>query len=342
MTESTSDDEGASGWRATLIRLWPGMLTCAIIALAASFISDHYGGPVLLYALLFGMVLHFMSEEGPARPGIDFVARTVLRVGVALLGARITIEQVTALGFGTILLVVTAVVLTIGFGFLMARALRLPTDFGMLSGGATAICGVSAAMALAAVMPRSQDNERNLIATVVGVAALSTVAMILYPVLVSLLALTNAQAGIFLGATIHDVAQVVGAGYMISPETGEASTVVKLMRVALLVPAVFAFGLFYRTRAQDVSVQRPPLLPAFLLAFVALVIFNSAGLIPATVAAACSEVSRWCLIAAIAALGLRTALRELVKFGWRPVILMVSETLFIALIVLAVILATAA
>ncbi len=332
---------GRSGLQSGLEQLasiWPGLLISVTIALATTFISNHYGGPVLLYALLFGMVLNFLSEESRAKAGIEFAARTVLRFGVALLGARVTADQVAALGFSTVTCVVAAVVMTIVFGRFFAKRLGLDRDFGLLTGGATAICGVSAAMALAAVMPRNETSDRNLILTVVGITSLSTLAMVTYPIIVTALDFSDAQAGVFLGATIHDVAQVVGAGYMISPETGDSSTVVKLMRVALLVPAVIGFSFVFRENRPASSDMRTPMLPTFLVAFVALVILNSMGAIPAEVAASMTEASRWCLVAAIAALGLKTSLQKLAVVGWKPIALMIAETLFIAIVIIATIL----
>lgn len=222
-----------------------GLFVCILVALATTFIADHYGGPTLLYALLFGMALHFLSETERCQPGIEFTARTVLRLGVALLGARMTYTQVEALGIGPVALVILAVVVVIISGNIMAKMLGLQRDFGLLSGGSVAICGASAALALSAVMPRHETHERNTILTVVGVTTLSTIAMVAYPLVVTALNLFPTQAGIFLGGTIHDVAQVVGAGYMVSEQTGDISTLIKLMRVAMLVPVVIFFYLVF-------------------------------------------------------------------------------------------------
>ncbi len=315
----------------------PGLAVSAVIAMASFFVSDHYGGPTLLFALLIGMAFHFLSEEGRCVPGIEFAARALLRFGVALLGARITAEQIGSLGAAPVLLVVGAVAATIAFGRLCAGRLGLSREQGLLSGGAVAICGASAALALAAVMPRHEHAERDTILTVVGVTTLSTLAMILYPLLVGALDLDPSAAGIFLGGTIHDVAQVVGAGYMISPQTGDVATFVKLLRVAMLVPAVLAFSLLFRRADADAARGRVAL-PGFLLGFVALVIANSLGWVPKPVAAACNEVSRWCLVVAIAALGIKTSFQRLAVVGWRPVLLMVLETLFLAILVLGVVL----
>lgn len=315
-----------------------GLLVCITIALATTFIADHYGGPTLLYALLFGMSLHFLSEEGRCIQGIEFAARTVLRLGVALLGARMTLEQVGDLGMGPVLLIVVAVATTIGIGALLAKVMGLGLDFGLLTGGAVAICGASAALALSAVMPKNENSERNTILTVVGVTTLSTVAMVTYPLLVGVLELANAQAGIFLGGTIHDVAQVVGAGYIISEQTGDISTLVKLVRVAMLIPVVLVFMWLFRATRQDQDKTQVPMLPGFLVGFIALVLINSLGLIPETVSEGLTSLSRWCLVTAIAALGIKTSFQKLAVVGWRPVILMLCETLLLLAIVLAVVL----
>ncbi|TDR55044.1 putative integral membrane protein (TIGR00698 family) [Halomonas ventosae] len=332
-------------WRSRLIlrlgsfrAIGRGLLVCITIALATTFIADHYGGPTLLYALLFGMSLHFLSEEGRCREGIEFAARTVLRLGVALLGARMTLEQVGNLGLGPVLTVVAAVGLVIVCGAVLARILGLPRDLGLLTGGAVAICGASAALALSAVMPRHETSERNTILTVVGVTTLSTMAMVTYPLIAGALELANAQAGIFLGGTIHDVAQVVGAGYMISEQTGDISTLVKLVRVAMLVPAVMVFMWLFRvSRQEEGAATKVPMLPGFLVGFVVLVVINSLGLIPETVNEGMSTLSRWCLVTAIAALGIKTSFQKLAVVGWKPVILMALETLLLLVVVLGVV-----
>ena len=313
----------------------PGVLVCITIALATTFIADHYGGPTLLYALLFGMALHFLSEEGRCLAGVDFSARTILRLGVALLGARITIEQVAELGIGPVLTVICGVAFTIAFGAIMARALGISRDVGLLTGGSVAICGASAALALSAVMPRHADHERNTIMTVVGVTTLSTVAMVTYPLIVGVLGLSDIEAGIFLGGTIHDVAQVVGAGYMISDATGDVSTLVKLLRVAMLVPAVMVFMFLFRHNRQEEGGRIVTMLPGFLVAFVILVIINSLGWVPQALNESLADLSRWCLVTAIAALGIKTSFKKLAVVGWKPVILMVAETLFLLLLVLS-------
>ena len=311
----------------------PGLLLSATIALAVRFVSDQLGGPAMLYALLFGMAFNFLTEDERFAAGIYFASRNILRLGVALLGLRITTGDVTALGWQVIALIVVSVVATIVFGGLIGRAFGLKGDQSVLSAGAVAICGASAALAIASVLPSHKDNERNTILTVAGVTALSTVAMIVYPVFVTYLEYDNVTAGVFLGATIHDVAQVVGAGYMISDQSGEISTLVKLIRVACLVPVVITISLItHRSRAD--SPDKRPLLPWFLVAFVVLVIVNSLGWVPTDAHSILTPVSSWCLLTAVAALGVKTSLKALADVGPAPISVMVIQTLLLAAFVI--------
>jgi uncharacterized integral membrane protein (TIGR00698 family) len=323
--------------RAAFDRYSPGLLVSGIIAAASTFLSDHYGASAMLFALLLGMAVNFLSQEGRCVPGLELAAKGVLRTGVALLGMRITFGQIGQLGTFPLLLVLGSVVLTIGFGLLGARLAGFRYAFGMLSGGATAICGASAALAIAAALPAHPLRERATIFTVIGVSLLSTVAMVAYPPIVNALGLDPQQAGIFLGATIHDVAQVVGAGYSMSTETGDTATVVKLLRVAMLLPVIFSVSVVIRMRS-DGTGSKVPMLPWFAVAFAVLVAINSTGWIPHVVQDGGNALARWCLVTAIAAIGVRTRLQEIVSVGIKPVLLMLAETLFLALLVLAALL----
>lgn len=324
--------------------LGPGLVIVGLVALAASWLAEHYATPVLLLALLLGIAVNFTSQVPRCMPGIEFASRSVLRVGVALLGARITFEQVQSLGGAVMTLAAGAVVLTILFGMALARLARLPRNFGVLTGGSVAICGASAALAIASVLPRGPDHERDTIMTVVAVTTLSTIAMVLYPLLAVAVGFDERTTGIFVGATIHDVAQVVGAGYSVSTLAGDTATIVKLFRVAMLLPVVLVIS-FLLQRAGDAAVasgdQRPPLLPLFLVGFAALVVVNSLGWLPPTVQGGLQEASRWCLVFAIAALGTRTSLGDLAQVGWRPVAIIVGETVFVGVLVLAGLIALA-
>lgn len=318
-------------------RVASGLAVCIAIAWASTFVAEHYGGPTLLYALLLGMAFFFLSKKPKTALGIQFGSRTVLRIGVALLGARITLAQIIDLGPAPILIVIGAVTLTIIFGRYFSRVLKLDRTMGLLTAGATAICGASAALAISAVMPKHERLERDTIFTVIAVTALSTLAMIVYPLIVDAIGYDDTKKGVFIGATIHDVAQVVGAGYMISDEVGGVATFTKLLRVAMLAPVVLIFAFVVARWGQgEVGTTRGARagLPWFLVAFVVIVAINSAGVIPEVVQDSMVTVSRWCLVIAIAGLGMKSSFQELAVLGWRPVVLVVGETLFLAGLVL--------
>jgi uncharacterized integral membrane protein (TIGR00698 family) len=317
-------------------RYFPGLCVAVTIGIAATFLSQRYGAPAMLMGLLLGLAFNFLSEEPRVIPGIELAAKSLLRLGVALLGLRITFSDVLTLGWPPLLMVCSAVLLTIGFGIVMARLLGFSRRFGTLTGGSVAICGASAAMAISSVLPQSEQTKKDTLFTVISVTTLSTLAMVLYPMISHELGLTPAQAGLFLGGTIHDVAQVVGAGYSVSSEVGDLSTFVKLLRVAMLVPIVLMIGVVTRramaSRGEVGSVSVG--VPGFLIGFVVLFTLNSLGWIPALIVQPLADSASWLLLTAIAALGVRTSLKEILTLGLKPVLLVISETIFIVLLVL--------
>jgi uncharacterized integral membrane protein (TIGR00698 family) len=317
--------------------LAPGVMVSVVLAMAATFVSAGYGGPTVLYALLLGMAFNFMAQDARYAPGLQVAAKEILRVGVALLGARITASQITGLGWWTLSGVSAAVFLTVVIGFAAAPLAGMTRRFGALTAGAVAICGASAAAAISAVLKRDENHDRDAAFTIIGVTTLSTVCMVLYPLVARLFDLSHAESGVFLGGTIHDVAQVVGAGYAVSPETGDVATIVKLLRVALLLPVVLTISLIERANGGEAHSEGAKLIPYFLLAFIAIVALNSFGLVPGFAQTAMSDASRWCIVISIAALGVRTSLAALAKVGHGAVMLMVAETAFIAVLVMTLV-----
>ena len=319
-------------------RIFPGMAVSVLAAMTAQFLSDHYGAPAMLMALLPGLALNFLAEEGTRTlPGVEYSAKTILRLGVALLGARISAQMLANLGGTMIVLIISGVVATILFTLLAARLFGRGWRLALITGGSVAICGASAAMAIAAVLPKTEKSERNLAFTVLSVTLLSTIAMVVYPLLSAFFGFTPLESGVFLGGTIHDVAQVVGAGFSINPEVGETATLVKLIRVSMLAPVVLIFSLSIRVAGLEDQVadgKRPPLLPGFVLGFLLLAVINSFGLIPAPIAHLAETFSRWALLIAIAAVGIKTSLVRMLEVGGTAISLIVFETIMLAAFIL--------
>lgn len=307
----------------------PGVALAALIAVAASGLATHYGAPAMLFALLIGMAFHHLASEPRSAPGLDVASKVLLRLGVALLGLRLSIEDIASLGWAPVLGVLALVCLTLAAGLLLARLTGRAAAFGTLAGGAVAICGASAALALAAVLPRHRISERDVLFVVAAVTALSTVAMVLYPILFGAMDHGPAQAGFLIGATIHDVAQVVGAGYSMSEEAGDVATFVKLQRVALLPLVVLAAALVFRESRASLAP------PWFLVAFVVLFVVGNVLPVPDALLQAARVLSGWLLLTAIAALGVRTSLVELARVGPQAATVVIGCTLLLLVAAIA-------
>ena len=319
---------------AAIRQLYPGAAIAVIFGIAAFALAARYGAPAMLIALLLGLGGHFLYDFDRIRPGIDWSARTVLRVGVALLGLRIAFADVISLGFAPITIVLAAMIVTVVSGVAMARMLGLSNAFGALSGGSVAVCGVSAAIAISSVLPARENSERELAVTIAGVTSLSTIAMILYPLGNLFLHLSDREMGVVLGGSIHDVAQVVGAGYSISHEAGDTATFVKLMRVSALLPIVAAIYFWIGRRQSAGAVGGAHYFPPFLILFFVFAALNSLNLAPALAVEAGAASSQWLLLISIAAIGIKTNLKKIIEVGWRPFALMALQTLVMLGVVL--------
>ena len=320
------------------VQLYPGVAVSTVFGIAAFAISVRYGAPGMLIALLVGLAGHFLYDFDRIRPGVDWTARTILRIGVALLGLRIAFADVISVGIAPIMVVLLAMLATIVFGIIISRSLGLSREFGALSSGSVAVCGVSAAIAIMTVLPKNEESERDLAVVVAGVTTLSTIAMIVYPLGNLVLHLSDHQMGIVLGGSIHDVAQVVGAGYSISHDAGDIATIVKLMRVsALLLVVVGIYTWIGRQSSAEgggsASVGGSQYLPPFLIAFFILAAVNSMHWAPQPVVKAGVTTSQWFLLISIAAIGIKTNLRKIAEVGWKPVIALVAETLIMLAVV---------
>jgi uncharacterized integral membrane protein (TIGR00698 family) len=301
-----------------------GIALATTIALASSFLAEHYGAPAMLFALLIGMAFNFMNDTPRTSEGITFCSRDLLRLGVALLGLRLTFADVSQLGITPIIGVVVMLVLTLIGGVFFARIFGRSTAFGLLTGGSVAICGASAAMAIAAVLPKKYLKEEDVLLTVVGVTAMSTIAMIAYPMLFQSLGLADVESGYMIGATIHDVAQVVGAGYSVSDTAGDIATFTKLLRVALLPVVLLAVTLIFRKEAGGAAG-----LPWFVVAFIILMIVRNFVPLPEILLTSINDASRFLLVVAISALGVKTSLQKLFAPGVKGLVLIAIDTVFL-------------
>lgn len=325
--------------------IMPGLALSALIAIAAvtavPLVALAAPIPAMVIALLIGIALNPLARRPWFQPGIVFCLKTVLRWAVALLGLRIALGDIAALGMAMAALVVLSMAVTVAAGLLLARAFALNAAYGALAGAGTAVCGASATLATAAVVPDYKGKEADVAFVVVAVNALSTLAMVLYPLACARLGLDPQNSGVMLGATIHDVAQVVGAGYAMSEATGNTAVIVKLFRVFLLFPVILAIGWSFARPSTAADAARHSV-PVFALVFVALCLLNSVVAWFPAVAPAYGQIkpplveaSTWGLLVAISALGLGTSLPAIAALGWRHVATVIGTTVVILVVVMA-------
>ena len=320
-------------------RILPGLAAAACIAVIARITAPATPFPPVLLALAGGLLLSSAGQRPIMGPGIAVSTKLVLRVGVGLLGAQITFANIQGLGFAAALLAIGVLGFTLTAGLFLAKRFGLSHELGWLTAGAVAICGASAALAIAAVLPKSKSVDNNAAACVASITVIGTVAMLLYPFIAQGIGLSPRAAGAFLGASLHEVVQAVGAGFVFSEEAGQVATTVKLMRVACLGPVVLLVSWWAR-RGQSIQTGgRPPLVPRFLVAFAILAVLASIGAIPSALLPVLTEISRFCLLVAIAALGLKVSFAKLAVFGWRPLLVLILQSLLIGLISIAGVLA---
>ena len=323
----------------------PGFALSAVVALAAvasaPFVAAFIPIPAMVLALFIGIALNPLAQRPLFQPGIVFCLKVLLRWAVALLGLRIALGEIVALGFATAALVVFAMALTLVSGFVLARWFNQNAAYGALAGAGTAVCGASATLATSIVVPDYKGKEADVAFVVVAVNALSTAAMVLYPLLCAWLGFDAQMTGIMLGATIHDVAQVVGAGYAVSDPVGNTAVVVKLFRVFLLLPVVLAIGWYFARAAVASDAAKIPF-PMFAVVFVVLCAINSmASALPAVapayalIKAPLVEASTWGLLIAIGALGLGTSLPAIAALGWRHAATVTGTTVVILVVATA-------
>ncbi len=304
---------------------WPGLFLTGIAGLAAAWLSEHYGAPLMLMGLLIGLAFNFANADPRLHPGLGFASKTLLRWGIVLAGAQITFMQIGSLGIIGFAAIVVIMALVMATGYAVAKGFRLGTGFGVLAGGAVAICGASAALALSSLLGEKRASQAQLTLVLVTVAAASAFAMSTYPIVAAYLELTDRQAGFMIGASIHDVAQALGAGYSFSAEAGETATIVKLTRVTLLAPllAILSVTLLRQDNGGKVSVS----VPWFVVGFLGLAALNSVIQVPPVVTKQAATATSALLLMAVVATGIRSPMQMLLNQGWRSAMPVVAATL---------------
>jgi uncharacterized integral membrane protein (TIGR00698 family) len=319
-----------------IARLAPGMALGLLLAAIAYFATKGTRVPSLLVALILGMAAGFFLTKPAFKPGNDILAKPLLRVGVALMGFRITIADLQSLGWQPLLIAVAAAFGTLCLGYLVGVALKLPRATAFLTATSVAICGASAALAIATVLSRrpNSNTERDVAATVASITIIGTLAVVGYPALCHLLGWPMIPSAVFLGASIHEVAQVVAAGDVYGQGATPIATTVKMIRVAMMPVVIFGLimVLSWRDRKEGDEEATEATVPLFLLGFVVAIVVANTGWMTPTGIQAMTLASSLCLIVSMVGLGANTSIRGVMTLGPRAVGALLAQTLIIAAI----------
>ena len=324
---------GESGARASA---WPGLLVSAAVGAACLALGSSVPGlSAMLVAVVLGALWrNLLPVPAALEPGIAIAAKRVLRWGVVLLGLQLSLPSILALGPGVLVVAVAAVAVTFFATLALGRFLKVDPELTLLIASGFSICG---AAAVAGVQGAVRASQEKVAAAVALVVLFGTLMIPLMPALVAALGLGPGDAGTLIGGATHEVAQVVAAAGIAGGGTILAVAVpVKLARVLLMAPVVAGVSLALRRKggAPTSGQKRPPLVPLFVVGFVAMVLVATTGWVPAPVLDAAKLLQQFLLATAMFALGLGVHVKSLIKLGGRPVLLGALSTLVILGVVL--------
>lgn len=316
----------------------PGLLVCILAGILAAHISKITMIPVMLLAIIIGLLLHVLNSVSILKDGINWSSRGLLYTGVALMGLRIDLTDLSQVGFMAPLFVILTLITTLLVGYAIARALGQSKDFSILMSGAVGICGVSAAAAICSALEDNPLRDAQLAITIAGITVLSTLAMLLYPIVSNALNLNILESGIFMGGGIHNVSQAVGAGYAVSNEAGDLAVIFKLIRVSMLLPVIIIISLVWgkgsSTPYPNVRSKLKASTPPFLIVFCLLALLSCLNIVPDLAKNAGNISAYWALIVSLVAIGIKTDTKLVMKVGTKPLTIMTLTTAFMGAMLL--------
>mgnify|MGYP000536749027 FL=1 len=305
-----------------------GILLIALFSCAAFYLSDTQLArnlslsPLILGILLGMLYANSLRNHLPETwvPGILFCSKQLLRTGIVLYGFRLTFQSVMAIGAPAIIIDAAVVVGTLLLGIFLGRVLKMDRDLALLTSTGSAICGAAAVLGAEPVVKAEPHKTAVAVSTVV---IFGTVSMFLYPALwrAGVFDLTPEQMGLYTGATLHEVAHVVGAGNAMSPEIADSAIIVKMIRVMMLAPVLLAMGLLLARRTKGGTGRAKITIPWFAFGFLAVIGFNSFDLLPEMLVEGINSFDTFLLTMAMTALGAETSFEKFKRAGFKPFLL---------------------
>lgn len=318
-----------------------------VIALIARWIEtilpvDFIGATVI--AIFLGIIVNnfYSIEETPLNTGVTFTSKRVLKFAIILLGGSLNIATILEVGQVTLIVLLFTLLTAFGGGYLLGKMFGVDWKFSSLISAGTGICGGSA---ISAVAPVIEAEDHQVSYAMSNIFIFDMFMIILFPLVGQWLGMSDMSYGLWAGTAVNDTSSVVAAGYAFSEAAGDFATMVKLTRTLAIIPVVIGFSLFQmrknrkqavNTQNRQVNMNLKNVFPWFIVGFLALVALNSFGLVPIAVSEAFKDISKFLMIVALAAIGLKTDLGEMKQSGLKPLVHGVTTSVLVVLVSLAV------
>ena len=308
-----------------LKKVLPGVALCFLIAVPCFFLGRRFpiiGGPI--FGILCGMVLAFWRRPAVLDAGVKYTGKKILQYAIILLGFAMNLRVVVQVGGQSLLVMIFTLAAAFLTAWLVGRALKLHGNVPILIGVGTAICGGSA---IAAAAPVVRASDKDMAFSISTIFLFNVLAVFIFPALGHLMNMNDMVFGMWAGTAINDTSSVVAAGYAYSDAAGSYATIVKLTRTLMIIPVTMALALWMTKKAKaegtaNYSIRK--IFPWFVLGFLAASILTTVGVVPAAAGDFLAEAGKFCIIAAMAAIGLNTRIQDLIKNGLRPIALGLS------------------
>ncbi|MBQ1786172.1 MAG: YeiH family putative sulfate export transporter [Turicibacter sp.] len=309
-------------------KIIPGLLLSLAIAIIATMLNQYVhliGASV--FALLLGMFINFfMKDTKKYKDGITFTSKKLLKVAIVLLGTSLSVSQIIHVGKYSLVVMVFTLAAAFGFGYFIGKIFNMNWKLSSLISAGTGICGGTAVATLSQVI----DADDSDVAYAISATFIFDVIMvILFPIMGTALGLSDMAFGLWAGTAVNDTSSVVAAGYAYSDAAGDFATIVKLTRTLSIIPVVLAFSYLnekLKLKNDDGAnlthkkVNLKKIFPWFILLFLGAALLNSIGLIPATLSSSLATLSKFLMVMALAAIGLKTDIRDVKKSGPLPML----------------------
>ncbi len=314
-------------------KVLPGILVCVVIAMISFYLGEQIplvGGPV--FALFLGMVMNIIiGIDGKFNAGLDFTSKKLLKLAIILLGFSLSIGQILEVGKISLTVMVFTLAAAFGFGYLFGKLFNMDWKLSSLISAGTGICGGSA---VAALSPVIEADDSDVAYAISATFIFDIIMVILFPIMGRKLGLSDLAYGLWTGTAVNDTSSVVAAGYAYSNEAGSFATIVKLTRTLSIIPTVIIFSyISQRVKAKELAMEEGSshvaerkkipfrdIFPYFIIFFILAAVVNSIGLIPANLGMNITYISKFLMIMALGAIGLKTDLRDIKNSGLAPML----------------------